>query len=342
MIIDKLQTKRLYKLKVHYFVFLSVIYASILSELLNLWTISFKHFEMTPNCFFTLLWSIIVFIYIFETWWGMWRDDQKFKPTFFNLAVLLIHPCLTYFVIQCLLPSETIGKDSKIIFFENASLFFAVSAVTLTYLVYMKRIVQATGFGNHSNRFRYRAIAFLFLLAIISFFNRGFFFIGFNSLGLVICATLLYLFINSFPAHSFILSRKSQEEFIENITWLAKLPHRLSAKQDFHIGFALVEKKDPTETDLEELNEKLREYDLITAGRNNDIYIFLPFIKTKKDFKIIGDKITEVFKPIKIKIKFGSGKFHLVETENRKQKKQDFTNQFSSIIASSDVYKDLG
>ena len=341
MIIDKLQTKRLYNLKVHNFVFLSVIYACILSKLLNLWAISFKHFEMTNNCFFTLFWSIIVFIYIFETWWGMWRDDQKFKPTFFNLTVLLIHPYLTYFVIQCLLPSETIGKDSKIIFFENASWFFAVSVVTLTYLVCMKRIVQATGFGNRSNRFRYSAIAFFFLLAIISFFNRGFFFIGFNYLGFVICATLLYRFIKSFQGHSFILRKKSKDEFIKDITWLAKLPHRLSAKQDFHIGFALVEKNDPTENDLEKLNEKLRGYDLITAGRDDVIYIFLPFIKSKKDFQTIGDKITEVFGPIKIK--FGSGKFHLVETKNRKKKEQDFTNQLSSIINdSSDGYKDLG
>lgn len=128
----------------HLFVALSIIIGFAITSALESWTLIIKNLATIEMSYFHSFWSVAVFFWAIQYWWGLWKyQDIQWN---FRMFLLFLSMAITIFLLNDLIYPEIVNSDPislRDYFFSIRPWFFGVFSILLTLtLVRSIRIVK--------------------------------------------------------------------------------------------------------------------------------------------------------------------------------------------------------
>jgi hypothetical protein len=252
-----------YSITEHSYIFLSILYAYLLSVYLNDIYAFIKQFDLRQIDhvrFITLGWSLFLLFLILNSWWGSWIDQKKII-CFFDFVVFLIIPILLFFGERLVLDLHLFDNSLfNAIFFL---LIFIISACLAYVRWYFDRRVKILEARN--------IVIFTSLIALVVILSSPIstnWLFSLNYLFIAICGIVL---LRHILYRRNRLAVFSADDFMEAISPLVSMAYRAK----MHAGFAIFDSTAVKKQTLNNILIRLRHNDVWAVDDNKIYYIFL-------------------------------------------------------------------
>ena len=120
----------------HITVFISIVVALGLSELVTAWGALLRHRENVRFHWLHAFWSMFMVVFMIQTWWGIWNFAAIEQWSFMVLCALTVQNLMLVETAQILSPRVDHDRpaDMKDFFFSNSKVFFLVATSLLLVL----------------------------------------------------------------------------------------------------------------------------------------------------------------------------------------------------------------
>ena len=117
----------------HITVFLSIVVALGMAELISAWGDLLRHRKQTQFYWLHAYWSLVVVFLMVQFWWGLWNFRSMDAWTMTTLIALVGQTILLVLAAQMQSPKVDLSKpmDMRAYFFEHARVFFLIGVALL-------------------------------------------------------------------------------------------------------------------------------------------------------------------------------------------------------------------
>ena len=148
-ILEAIENDYDYKLIDHIFIFHSLIYAFVISIILNYFALSFRSICSNSSytfasTFLVLFWDFFLICFSLESWWGLWNDRFNIKMDFLSFLLTTCQPVFIFVLHHFLVLYDKVGCPSVAIvpgkdFVQFSPFFYLIFAFNIWYIIFLKK-----------------------------------------------------------------------------------------------------------------------------------------------------------------------------------------------------------
>ncbi|WP_320043845.1 hypothetical protein [uncultured Desulfobacter sp.] len=313
----------------HLLIFLSIIYAFVISEWLKGWYN--QYYNNNSIYSIHLAWSLIVLFLVVESWWGLWNTKILFIKNVFSFGVVLIHPFMLSVLNLLLFPNKP--TDLEIYFINQNPKFFGFATFIFFFIALEKTVLYQKKILRIPNLWRLAGGVICFLLvysnnlfdppSTIDFYLFHFFFI-------TVSFILLLLFTLRYKNHFNRIRYTKRQDFIDYLLYIASRSYRKNAPYSFIV---IKKEKNIAQITLRLIATMIRPSDILFETEK--FIIIFPSIDKEADVQPIVNKIKQHYSKLKINISLNHKIQHfraLEETKDRNKISADIEIQLNQLL----------
>jgi len=322
-ILEAIENDYDYKLIDHVFIFHSLIYAFVVSIILNYLALSIRAIYCNSSTTFTssfliLYWEFFLVCFSLEGWWGLWNDRFNIKMDFLSFILTTCQPLFIFVLHHFLVLYDKLNCSIIITpskdFVQFSPFFYLFFSFNIFYIIFLKK--QCYFVYNHEKQSikdrQFIACLLLFWFVwnycIINTQNNkaiNILYYSINVFAIVVSFWQLFKFVEKYRKYEYALL--NQNVRIQSLMQIGKyiyliLKRDYSSKDSMNSeeGFAFIRMHiiNYDKKIFNKIRKLLRSYDDFTAlkTREKDGYlldIFIPYLREQSNLSVVYDRLSK-------------------------------------------------